>query len=225
MLFTEAYAVYRKLLCQIGGGSPTIEGRLFGSGCLISNHHILTARHVVNTLPDFTEWPVVLKYDGLFQCDILFESSEHDLMILEANRRIATSSQPAPTEFPEFVVGHPKFGSSVGHIARLKSTTEDGRTNSHTYFSPSTVSMYAPSRPDEATMYVLANGIVQPGFSGCPVFGADRTLHGILVQCYQFPIHSENQITQIHSLPIMSPVFPIRAEIDSALNRDTGATL
>jgi len=216
-MFTNACTTYRNLLCQVGVGSSSVNGRLFGSGCLISDQHILTARHVVRNVPIQFDWPVVLIHSGLHKCEILFESAPHDLMILRVIEQISESSHPAPIRYPVFPTQSPTLGMSAGHLARLSLETENGDRTSRNYFSTSVISMITPCEPNEKLTFVLAGGIAQGGFSGCPVFGADLTLLGTLIQCYQFPIHSDQQLTQIHSLPVMSPTFPVMSDVQSAL--------
>src|SRR4051812_24450569 len=88
-MFADACRAYWQLNCQVGGGSRSVEGNLHGMACLLDNRHVLTARHVYTETQARYSWPVVLKHDGLFRCELALESAAYDLMVLRTTQQIA----------------------------------------------------------------------------------------------------------------------------------------
>lgn len=206
-MFSAACAIYRPLSCRVGGGADIEQGRLFGSGCLVSPNHVLTARHVVNKLPRDLNWPVVLKFDGLFRCTVVWESTEHDLALVETGSLLESIQVPAPTEYPRWPNSVPDYGVSVGYIA----TPHLNDSTSATYFAQAAISMLLRGRP--GLRYMLSDGIVQSGFSGCPVFSPNSELQGVIVESYPFPEYVDQQPVVLQTRPVMSAICPVLSAI------------
>jgi hypothetical protein len=101
MMFKDACHQYWDLRCEIGGGSEAIAGKLYGKGCLLSPDVILTARHIFSSVAQNYDWPVVLKHDGLFKCDVIYDSKESDICIYHAAVKLRDAGEMSPPKsFP-----------------------------------------------------------------------------------------------------------------------------
>ena len=207
-MFASACSKYAPLICQIGGGSPTVEGFLFGSGCLLSPTLIITARHIVRDLPNNLTWPVVLKHDGLFQCEVSFESVEQDIAILRVTKLVETVSSAPPREYPLWPTTLPSLGMCVGYMGKLHLPGSKPKI----YFAPSMISMLHSNSTSQGYKCMLNEGVVESGFSGCAVFAPDGQIHGVIVEFFQFSVKVGNQQLW-HRQPVMSCLGPILAPI------------
>lgn len=217
-MFTNACDLYYNLMCDVGGGSAHIQGSLFGTGCLISQQHVLTARHNVIPLHHECSWPVILKHDGLWKCKIIFESQTHDLAVMEATDLVQEVSLRGPAGFPLLPTTPVDLGMTVGYLARMRYPDHNGNETRNTCFSQSSVSMMNVQPNDGPTFWMLGDGFIQSGFSGGPVFSADGTLHGLIVQSFQFEASTGNQRIQTLTKPVMSPIGPVMSHIRKFMN-------
>jgi hypothetical protein len=200
----------------VGGGSRDVRGKLFGKGCWLSETHVLTAQHVWSAIRDEYEWPVAIRYDGLYRCEVVFEQADADLLILKAVAKLARADLSQPTTYPGVSANQAFLGKTVGYLATLK-IPKAGETDHHTYFASASVSMFLNTGPSKGLYLALTGGLIQRGFSGGPVFEENGDVVGVLVQSLRFPVDLENPMLSIATMPIMSPVLPHRNEILSAL--------
>ena len=207
-MFASACSKYAPLVCQIGGGSATVEGSLLGSGCLLSPTQFITARHIVHNIPKHLTWPVVLKHDGLFRCEISYESVEQDISILRITDLIESVISASPTEYPVWPTSLPSLGMEVGYVGKLHLPGSNPRM----YFARSVVSMLASNSPAHGYKCMLSDAVFESGFSGSAVFTPDGQLHGIIVEAFQFYVDVGKQKVW-HRHPVMSCLAPILASI------------
>lgn len=216
-MYQDACNLYWDLICQVGGGSAEVKGQLHGMGCLISPKHVITAYHVISGVQSRYEWPVVLKYDGLYKCEPLLYSEEYDNAILEVRDKLEHGDSPEPKEYPAVYPNKPLLGLSVGYVAALHIHKRNGELIRRTYFSHAYVSMLAPRESKTGERYALSNGIIQEGFSGGPVFTKDKELVGLIVESVQFSVDMEQPATSRQTLPVITPLYRLKGSIEEFL--------
>ncbi len=216
-MFEEAAKIHFLSKCSVGGGSPGVTGKLHGMGCLLTDNHVLTAWHVWREIQQKYAWPVVVKYDGLYRCELVFEQRDADLLVLKAvEKKVDVTSAP-PSRYPRLSAGTPFLGKTVGYLASLRIQEPDYKGD-HTYFSPSCLSMFMRDTPGRAVHVALAGGLIQKGFSGGPVFEENGDVLGVLIQSLRFSLDPNNPTLSVATMPIMSVLFPYRDEIAGSLS-------
>ena len=215
-MYIDACRLYGGLNCQVGGGSPTTKGKLHGMGCLISPCHVLTALHTLTQTEILYEWPVVFKHDGLYRCEITLESKEYDVTMLQTTEKLDDADFAPPEGYPSILPSKPFLGLSVGYIAALHLHKPDGEDTRHTCFSQAFVSMLL-REGGEGERYALSGGIMQPGFSGGPVFTAEGKLVGIVVKSIQFAADAKHPTLSVYTLPVMTSLYPLKDRIEQHL--------
>ncbi len=65
-MFEEAAKNYYGWYCSVGGGNHTVKGRLHGQGCVLDDHHVLTAYHCWSSVSSQYKWPVVFRVQMRF---------------------------------------------------------------------------------------------------------------------------------------------------------------
>ncbi len=206
-MFEDAAKLHYAALGHVGGGSRHVKGELYGKGCWLSEKHILTARHIWLGLKDSFEWPVAIRHDGLWKCEIVFEQANADLLLMKTVTKLDNAELSQPNRYPGISANRPFLGRTVGYLASLN-VPEGDKENKHTYFSMSCISMFLPNSSVKAVHYALTGGLIQKGFSGGPVFEENGDMLGILIQSLRFPVDPENPILSFATMPIMSAVFP-----------------
>ncbi len=161
-MFKEACKLYYSLLCHVGGGTDTLEGRLHGTGCMLSDNHALTANHVIEEMSRRYTWPVIAKYDGLFKCEIVHSSAEHDIALIHASEKIAPSRLSRPIRYPKLSEDTPTYGMTVGYYSILSKDDPGGRPTSHTFFSSASLSFFF--NHNSSLKWGLSNGFGLPLF-------------------------------------------------------------
>lgn len=215
-MFQESAKLHFLCKCSVGGGSSNVKGRMFGIGCLLDDRHALTARHVWAAIQREYTWPVVLKYDGLYECQVVYEQRDADLLILKATEKIDDCEFNQPTRYPQLSANDAFLGKTVGSIASLRIQDLDTE-NSYTYFSMSSLSMFMRGTEGKARHIAMTGSLVQKGFSGGPVFEENGDIIGVLIQALTFPLDRSNPDLSIATLPIMSAIFPYREEMAKSL--------
>ena len=216
-MFEAAARNYWSWNCSVGGGSDTVKGKLHGIGCVLDESHVLTARHVWTQIRKDYSWPVVLKCDGLFRCEVAFESPEYDIAVLRATTQLHAAELRPPTSFPQLSPSPLMIGASVGFVSALHLHESFHETTRHTYFSSGSVGFFTPSTDGSAMSYVLSSCVVQKGMSGSPVFRPDGSLVGVFIQTISFRADFRDTSAPIYTLPVVSPIGPLRAQILAVL--------
>jgi hypothetical protein len=215
-MFQESAKLHFLCKCNVGGGSPDVKGRLFGMGCLLDNYHVLTAWHVWGGIQQEYAWPVVLKYDGLYKCQIVFEQQDADLLIIKTTEKITDCELNRPSRYPQLSANTPFLGKTVGSIALLNTQEVDGE-KSYTYFSMSCLSMFMGGTQGKACHIAMTGSLIQKGFSGGPVFEENGDIVGVLIQSFRFSLDRSTPDLSIATLPIMSTIFPYREEMANSM--------
>jgi hypothetical protein len=216
-MFADSAKLHFLTCCDVGAGSRDVRGQIFGKGCWLSETHVLTALHVWREIRDEYEWPVAIRYDGLYRCEVVFEQADADLLVLEAVAKLEHADIAQPAKYPGISSNQPFLGKTVGYLASLK-VPKGGVTDHHTYFASACVSMFMKTGSSKALYLALTGGLIQRGFSGGPVFEENGNVVGILVQSLRFPVDLDNPMLSIATMPIMSALFPHRNEIISLVN-------
>ena len=145
-MFSTSARLHFQTSSDIGGGSRTAVGKLFGKGCWLNDSHALTALHIWRQISDVYEWPVARRYDGLYKCEIAFEQTDADLLILRTIEKLKHVDFSPPPNYPGISANQVFLGKSVGYLATLK-IPKGGVTDHHTYFSSACVSMVMKTGP------------------------------------------------------------------------------
>ncbi len=215
-MFKDACHQYWDLRCEIGGGSKDIAGKLFGKGCLLTPDVILTARHVFSSVARNYDWPVVLKHDGLFKCDVIYDSKDSDICIYHAAIKLRdVVEMDTPRSFPTLYSQKPFLGLQVGYFGTLRSEDEKGEERAMTSFSAAFISFMVPdSKP---IRFGLNGGVIQRGFSGSPVFTAKGDLVGVIVQSMKYCTDYDQPLGSVHTFSIISPIMNYHDEIAKSM--------
>lgn len=216
-MFEESTKLHFLIKCSVGGGSHNIKGKLHGMGCLLDEHHVLTAWHVWREIRQEYTWPVVLKYDGLYKCEIVFEQQDADLLVLKTTEKLVDVESSPPGRYPKVSVNTPFIGKTVGYLASLQIREPDMKEG-YTYFSMSCLSMFMRDPPGKAVHIAMTGGLIQKGFSGGVVFEESGDVLGVLIQSLRFSLDPDSPTSSITTMPIMSALFPYRDEIVSLLD-------
>jgi len=209
-MFVTATRQYWSLLCNVGGGSSTDKGKLHGLGCLLSPNHAVTARHVWDDVKGRYQWPVILKYDGLFRCRIVHDAVDLDVMFLEADACLdGSSSRQAPTQYPQVYPDWPPYGLSVGFLTRMTLRNSGVEEQRYSAFSQASVSMHLKKKDTDPPWFAISGGIFQKGSSGGPVYTADGQLLGVIIQSHQFVADFDHQLPTIINTPVVAPLYPL----------------
>lgn len=216
-MFRKPLDSYRYLITEIFCGPDSTRPRPRGLGCVLSPSHCLTARHVVRS--NNSAFVGFWKHDGFFNAEALHESEELDLILLKAGARLQADDKDEPI-YPVLSGSPPAFGEDVGYLAKIR-FREDGDMQSHWCFSRAVVSGDAGNR------LFLAGGIIQGGFSGTPVFGAEAQLYGVITSSWTFPQDplppNPNDLPNLmtYSLARMSPLREFAETIAAAVSPPT----
>lgn len=217
-MFQEACKQYWNLSCGVGGGTHTTKGKLHGKGCLLTPNHVLTAQHVWEGIRGRYSWPVVLKFDGLFRCEAVFEAPQQDMLILKATEQLdgtRTGESPKYPVISDQVLGN---GASVGIMSSLHLMETPSESNTYTAFASGSVAFMQPPDGKLGVSFALSGCVVQKGMSGSPAFRPDGSLVGVFVQTVSFRADYEDPRAPIYTLPVIAPISPIRARILAALS-------
>ena len=208
---------YTQWSCSVGGGTPQIKGSVYGMGCVLDEFHILTAYHCWSSISEKYDWPVVLRLEGIFRCEIIFKSIPDDIAVLRCIERIDDRERGTFKEFPKFSSKPLFVGSSVGFISRLTIHDSPDSSTSHNHFANGTVSMIIPNEDDTGIQYTISSTVVQKGFSGSAVFRVDGKIVGVVVQMLNVAADITDPNSQIFVLPVISPIVLLIKEISSAI--------
>lgn len=209
-MFQQACEIYRQVFCDFGGGSPTVQGKLHSTACLLSSRHVITAAHNVRQMEEKYSWPVVTKFDGLFKCQTAAIDDKIDIAVLRITEQLAESSLDKPARYPQLATNNLAMGMTVGYMTWLHKKSPSGRSQ-FLYFGTAHVSHLGESELGHPT-WILDTGFVEAGFSGSPVFLPDCSLVGIMVGSNAFTqdlgrggvppiVHCFPQVSSVPNLP------------------------
>ena len=202
---------------SVGGGSPTIKGKLHGMGCVLDKHHTITAYHCWSSIASRYKWPVVFRSDGIFRCEVVFKSIDNDIAILRSKEPIEDRVLMEFNEYP-IISEKPFFlGSTLGFMSSLTLYESVNKKNLHTHFAMGVVSMLLPSKNSKATNYVMSSTVIQKGFSGSAVFRPDGGIVGIIIETLSFRADIFNTEAPLYVLPVVSSIWPLIDDIKTIL--------
>ncbi len=194
-----------------------MTGRIYGMGCVLDELHVLTAYHCWSSISDKYDWPVVLRLEGIFRCEVVFKSVNDDIAVLRCVERLDDRTRGTFKDFPKFSEKNLFLGTSVGFISRLSLHSSFDESTSHTHFANGTVSMLMPNKENTGIQYTISSTVIQKGFSGSAVFRTNGEIVGVVVQMISFAADISECNSQIFVLPVVAPVRPLIEEISSAI--------
>jgi hypothetical protein len=113
-MFQLAAAQHFAWRCDVSSLPDLTTRRAAGNGCMLDDKHILTARHVCTGIR-----PPVLRPDGIFSCEVVFESSEYDIAVLRTTSRESKPFGSVPSSYPRLSTDQLFLGSCVGVLSAL----------------------------------------------------------------------------------------------------------
>lgn len=134
-MFEESAKLHFLCKCNVGGGSPQVRGKLYGMGCLLDQNHVLTARHVWSKIQPEYSWPIVLKHDGLYKCQVVFEDQDADLLVIRATEKIVACELAPPLKYPNLTVDAPFIGKTVWKHGVSESARPRQRRRFYVFFN------------------------------------------------------------------------------------------
>jgi len=199
-------------------GGKTLEGRIkiYGSGCTLDHAHVLGALHCWDMLRKEGRPPLLVRKDGLFLGQVVFENRSMDIVVYKCLELVEASVAEKINEYPAFSNTRLGFGQSVGYTAKLTLRGDGIKPSTSSHFAIGTVSMLTLGKDRDGHVYGLTGCIAQAGFSGAGVFRPDASLAGIVVENIGFRIE-ESVYAPIISLPAISPTLPVTDEINGVL--------
>jgi hypothetical protein len=226
-MFASSASHFFDCSCIVGGGcngNPPV-GIMHGIGCLLDKSHVLTAAHCWTRVKEKYEWPAVGTLDGLFRCEVAFQSEEFDILLLRLLELVKASPSSLALKQPESYaqLGDDQIflGSQVGFISRLKLQNTLDDTSTHTHFSAAFVSMMLPGSTARGMQnyprFALSGTVMQKGFSGSPVFLPSRSIVGVLVESVSFRANFDDANAPIYVLPVISPIRPVISGLRDAV--------
>jgi hypothetical protein len=223
-MFEVAAKKHYRWKCGVGGGTDANDGGSYGMGCVLDSRHVLTARHCWSGISNKYSWPIALRTDGLFRCEVIFESIPHDILILRSTNKIvmgpgAESTLRSFAEYPVLSKKQIFLGSSVGFMSNLQLYKSADDTELHPHFAAGFVSMILPERNGKALRFALSSTVIQSGFSGSPVFTTDGSIVGVVVERQSFRADYADVTAPIYTLPVISPICHLAHEIESAMSK------
>ncbi len=216
-MFQNAANKYFNWFCSVGGGSPSIKGKSHGMGCTLDAKHILTAYHCWSSIKHQYEWPVVLKSDGVFRCEVIFKSSDSDIAVLRAIERIDDRSIGSYKDYPKFTDIPLFLGASVGFMSSLTLYDSLEESNTYTHLSTGTISFFLRSNNTKAPQFAISSTVIQKGCSGSAVFRPDGRIVGVIVQTLSFGVDLFDPNSPRHVLPVVTSISPFIDDINTIL--------
>jgi hypothetical protein len=152
---------------------------------------------------------MVLKFDGVFKCRVEFRAPHLDLLFLRTTDRLSDGALDAPDSYPLVFQELPLLGTAVGFLSTIEIPSNGTEPERMDVFSATSVA----ALDRDPLRLILSGGLIQKGASGGPVFKPDGQLVGILTNIWQFPLALGRQLPQIITVPLASPVYPVREVI------------
>ena len=201
--------------CLVGGSSLGDTPQTLGMGCILDGRHVLTAQHLwLNNRHRYT-WPAVVIDDDIFPCEVAFEESSSDIMVLRTIRKPFSSPQYCEPQYPNFSERQAVPGISVGLIARLLTSSEDSsETILLRHFVSGTVATVLPERASGVPRFAISGVCLQRGSCGTAVFASDGSILGVLVKTLWFPADLDATHGIWYALHIVSSIFPLIQDIN-----------
>jgi hypothetical protein len=213
-MFAQACAFYEPLACILSYGANHQNSQVSGAGTLISDTHILTARHVVRN-PSGNRTTFAMKFDGTFATSLVWEDASLDLAIIQVGTCLEQIALPAPTGFPTLPTTPLQRGEALGYFARLRVPAIAATA----YFGAGYYSMLIQGTPPKGPRMMLSDGMIQSGFSGAGVFTPDKLLQGVIVEAYQFPVDTNHTEKALYTKPVMSYLGTVLSSIRRVTGR------
>jgi hypothetical protein len=191
-------------------------------GCVLDEKHVLTARHVWSEIQNKYSWPVVAREEGLFKCEVVFESKAHDILVLHAVKLIHEirddDNKPKRiSSYPILSNKRPFLGCSIGFMSNLKMHITIEETEVHSHMAVGNISMLLPDKEKDVLNFSLSGTVIQKGFSGSAVFLPDGKIIGVIIETISFAADFHNPKSVIYLLPVMAPLYPVFNEIKTSL--------
>src|SRR4051812_25969931 len=119
-MFRAACETIEPCLCRYNGVSPNGSIEVLGSGCLLADNLVLTARHLLIDTQSAGGRPMISKRDGGFNCQLVWENAPSDLAILRTTTCVRQSNQPLPAHYPQLADFPPAQGMLVGYMGYFR---------------------------------------------------------------------------------------------------------
>jgi hypothetical protein len=88
-------------------------------GCVLDDRHLLTARHCWEEISYHYRWPVTLRHNGMFRCEVVFEDARRDIAVLRTIEKISGNDMEPITRYPNLSNEELFLGAPVGFVTSL----------------------------------------------------------------------------------------------------------
>jgi hypothetical protein len=187
-------------------------------GSLLDARHVLTARHCwAPPISQKYSWPVVFYCEGLFRCEVVFESAADDVIVLRMVEQLEDCQLARATKFPRIAKKPVFMGAWLGFISTMKIYADAHTPERHNHLAVGIVSMMFPANSENSFRLALSSTAIQPGFSGSAVFLPDGAIVGVVLEMMKFRADLKDPRTPLQTLPVISPICELANDIKAIL--------
>jgi Trypsin-like peptidase domain len=195
----------------VGDDGKGVSFRFPGSGCVLDKNHVITASHVVTRHANTGLSTTIIRKDGVFDGNIIFESEELDIAVLKAGKAHPESNgKYVYQKYPTLCMQKVFIGQTVEFFSHLM-PSEDETFKPHVV--QATVKAIVGDNAETATRFELSSAVIQQGISGAAVFNNSEEIIGIVVEGRRNSGTVEDMALPIDAIPRVSPILAVRAEI------------
>ncbi len=216
-MFQAAARLHYSCNCLVGGATHYSTGHLHGMGCVLDDQHVLTARHCWEEIATSYRWPVALRHNGMFRCEIAFEDARRDLAVLRTVEKISGKDIEPVTRYPILSAAPVGLGTPVGFVSRL-TLADDADAASHLHLVVSHISLVLLDQANDVQQLGLSPVTLPTAAAGSAVFLPGGEIVGVVVR--HAPLRAEapeRRGSAGGELPIVAPLLPVLDELRAAL--------
>lgn len=216
-MFKEAVQLHYSCNCLVGGGTRYTSGHLRNMGCLLDERHVLTARHCWEEISYQYRWPVVLRQDGMFHCEVVFEDARRDVLVLRTTEQISGADVEPVRRYPQLSAEELLLGQAVGFVSSLQMAESAEASVSRRQLVLSYISMFLPDDLNGTLQFALAAGAMPSAPVGGSVFLSNGDIAGVIVRYANAANESAEHNPLLPTLPIVAPILPLLKDLRAAL--------
>jgi hypothetical protein len=224
-VFKEAARLHYSCNCLVGGGTRYTSGHLVGVGCVLNDRHLLTARHCWEEISYHYRWPVTLRHNGMFRCEVVFEDARRDIAVLRAVEKNSGNDMEPITRYPNLSNEELFLGAPVGFVSSLTLHDYADEATSHLHLAIGYVSMFLQDHANGTQQFALSTNVTQTGSAGSAVFLPSGDIIGVVVRTVALRAGCKDCQVPSYDLPVVAPILPLISDIRAVLAGRVRATV
>ena len=224
-MFKEAARLHYSCNCLVGGGTRYTTGHLLSMGCVLDDRHLLTARHCWEEISCQYRWPVALRHNGMFRCEIVFEDPRRDIAVLRTVEKISGNDLEPIARYPHLSPEELVLGAPVGFVSSLTLHNYADEATSHLHLAIGYVSMFLQDHANGTQQFALSTAVVQPGFAGSAVFLPGGDIIGVVVRTVVWRAECKDSQVPSYDFPVVAPILPLINDLRAVLKEPARATV